>query len=937
MIHLDAKTSYSFMRGYGLAEDWVSRATAIGAPSLAVADYCSTWGHVPFRTAVRDTELKILYGVTLPVVRSLEKDPRHALVVLLARQSVQPLYDLVTLAHEQAYYRPRIMWNQIPEDLEVILVAGGASDLAAFEKMGRGYLGVPPTKNMLSFAAADFDCVPAASPVYPFPEQRQGYELVQAISDLQRIGEAVAGSHHLLRQGELDALYEAAGIQRSDVWYENSRLISERCTAQIPVATDIKVEGDLVALAQRGLGSRGLGGNQEYCNRLEEELQLVKDKGFEDYFLFVEDVVGWAKERMFVGPGRGSVGGSLLAFLLGISSVDPIVHGTRFDRFIDAGRPDLPDIDIDFPDSRRDEIFSYLKEKYGDEKVARIGTMSLFGGKSAINDTARATGIQYGVARDIGRNIEAYDSLAEFFESDEGADWAKRYPDIRKSILLDGIPRHHGKHAAGVCVTNEAISNYGAVDKEGVIALDLKNSEKVGLLKLDALGLTTLSVIDECCQLIGKDPYTLQLDNDPDVWEVFNSNHMTGIFQFEGPAVRRLTREMKVDCFDDLCALTSLARPGPLLGGAADEWVSRRMGAEWEYKHVLMEPITSETYGTLIYQEQVMAAVRDIAGFDAVEVNQFRRAVGKKDPEALAAFRDKWMEDNPMDEQIAAEVWEEMCEFGGYAFNKSHAVAYSMISYYAAWLKAKFPLEFSLAQLNSNRDEEHSKAILREIVQMGYEFVAFDPHLSEDRWAIKDGVLVGGFLGVKGVGAATARSMLEARAKDPDGWLGKLTPAQRNKILTEHNTPWHELSRLHEKYQGLYDNNADDYQRYGLNYSRGRVVEDIANIEEGKGTHTFLGKLIKRQERDLNSEHYLKKRGGQKFNDKTTFMNVFFEDDTGDIGCTINRYKYDQFAWLNDADMEGRDFIVKGNIINDNGVWIFIEQVKEIKDATGTS
>jgi DNA polymerase-3 subunit alpha len=358
MIHLNGKTSYSFMRGYGSPEDWLRRCVEIDAPALAVADYCSTWGHVPFRAAAKGTGVSILYGVTLPVVEALEKDPRHALVVLLARQDVKSLYDLVTLAHEQTYYRPRIQWSQIPDDLEVILVSGKGVDIQAFERFGRGYLGVYPTRGTASFAAEEFNCVPIASPVYPYPNQRQGYELVQAISEKQRIGEAIVGGNHLLRKDELNALYDAAGIQWKEEWYDNAENVVQACTAQIHTATPIKVEGDLVALAERGLQCRGFSTDVKYRQRLEEELKLIKEKGFEDYFIFVADVVNWAKERMFVGPGRGSVGGCLVAYALGISDVDPISHGTRFDRFIDPGRSDLPDIDVDFPDNRRDEDIS---------------------------------------------------------------------------------------------------------------------------------------------------------------------------------------------------------------------------------------------------------------------------------------------------------------------------------------------------------------------------------------------------------------------------------------------------------------------------------------------------------------------------------------------------------------------------------------------------
>lgn len=954
MIHLDARTGYSFMRGYGSAEDWVSRAKAIGAPALGISDYCSTWGHVPLRAAAAGSGVKIVYGVTLPVVTTLEKSQNHALVTLIAQGDIKALYDTVTLANKQSYYRPRIMWNQIDSSLVPIFTGGSMSDLMAFQRMGRGYLGLSPTKSLLMQAVEDFDIIATVSPVYPFPEQRGGFELVQAISDRQRMGETLAGGHHLLRQGEADALYKAAGINPQPNWNENIQHIVASATCDIPMATSIKIQGELQSLARRGLERRGFKESQIYQNRLEQELKIIKEKGFEDYFLFVADLVGWAKERMFVGPGRGSVGGSLIAYLIGISRVDPIRHSTRFDRFIDVGRSDLPDIDIDFPDTSRNQVFEYLKETYGDDKVARIGTLSLFGGKSAINDTARSTGVSTAIARQLGVLTEGCETLDEAFRSEGCKAILNHSPGLRDALLLEGLPRHHGKHAAGVCVTNEPITNFGAVDRDGVISLDLKMAEKVNLLKVDALGLRTLSVIDDCCSLIGMDPYDLTIGDDQDVWDTFNSNHLTGIFQFEGRAVRALTQQIKVDCFDDLCALTSLARPGPLMAGAADDWIKRRAGIEYEQPHPLVWAETSETYGLIVFQEQAMGIVRNIGGFDAVDVNRFRKAVGKKDPELLAAFREKFIEGSAghitssavhnLPEEVAEQVWEDMCEFGSYAFNKSHAVAYSMISYYAAWLKTKHPLEFALAQLNSNRDAEHSKAILRELVEMGYEFVPFDPKWSEEEWTVGDyGIgdewghfkqaLMGGFTGVHSIGPATARKMLEMRDKDPDGWIDCLTVAQRDKVLRAENTPWHDLSRMHERYQGLYDNTPETYEQFGLKWKPGRVVEDISKIEQGKGSHTFVGKLLRQQERDLNDPSYVSKRNGVRFTEATKFLNVFFEDDTGDIGCTISRWKFDEFDWLED----GKDYIIIGNIINDTGKWIFIEQIKELKNDTDTN
>lgn len=932
LIHLDARTGYSFMRGFGSPEAWLDRCHETGATAIGIADYASTWGHIPFRNAFSD--VKLIYGVQIPVCKRLEKDPRHGLVTVLAKnnEGLAGIYRLLSLAHEQTYYRPRVTWKQIEDlknNIELIVNECSLGDLIDFERLGFGYIGISPRQSHMHRAIDDFQCVATGSPVYPRVSDREAFDLVQAISNGMRIGEAENRGFHLMKRPEYEASLRRIGIEPREEWFKNAEKIASECEASIEQASLPRIEGDLRAMAIEGARSRGIELVGEYSKRLKYELKIVEEKGFDAYFLFVSDLVEWSKRRMLVGPARGSAGGSLLCFFLGITEVDPLVHGTLFERFLDPTRSDYPDIDVDFPDKSRDEVFRYLSDKYGENHVARLGTVTKFGGKSAINDTCKAFGTPFAVQRDVSKEY-VDGGLYDFFSSlpDHLKPILETYPYISKARLIDGAPRHTGVHAAGVCITADDIHKYGCTDKNGVISLDLKSAEDAGMLKMDALGLRTLSVLSDACEQIDMNPlelYNLPLD-DENVFAVFNRDIVTGVFQFEGNAVRGLMNKMNVSRFNDLCALTSLARPGPLIGGAAENYVQRRSGSiEWDYVHPLMREHTEETYGTIVYQEQAMSIVRNIADFDIAEVNRFRKAVGKKDPVALAGFRDKFVRiaGEKIGQEIADDLWDEMCEFGSYAFNKSHAVAYSMISYYCAWFKAYHPVEFALAQLRNAADDDQAKSLLRELEKEGHKFVSFDPHQSEENWSIQNGVLTGGFTSVKGVGKKTAQKMIEIREQSGAAWLVQLTEAQRKKLLSDFNTPWHDLNRFSRLYHEIY-NDPLAYRSKALRKGARGPIYRIEQIPCEKGAYTFLGRLIRRQPREKTDAN------GNIIGE---FCNLFFEDDTGQVGCTISRKKWPMFKWLLEDDYDGHDFIVKGADINGDGrKWLFIENMIQLDE-----
>lgn len=928
MMHLNCRTSYSFQRGYGDLEDWRKRSQEIGIP-FAIADYCSTFGHPTFAGHA-------LLGVQLPMVGVLDKSPQHGLASVYATDELglAALYELVTLANKQHYYRPRVTFQQAWEHMEghgfLVLDAANMEMLNEWSKVGFGALAVTTEPTLLSKAAGEFASIVAQGAQYPGPEHRELHRVASATGAGHRQGEYGVDGSHMLSRTDLDRVLRSThhDLNLDALWDRTEQVTYGLEPIKIPQAPLIQPHGlpSLDEMIKEGIKDRFFTGQMpvEYEERLALELEVIRDKSFEDYFRFVADVVGWAKRRFLVGPGRGSSGGSLVCYILGITDVDPIQHDLLFARFIDPGRPDLPDIDVDFPDIRRDEVFNYLRKKYGADHVAKLGTISRWKPLSAINDVARV----HRVSRDDLRPLrDAADGIAVPVRN--VLDWdgprmvLSKHPEMALIADLENKPRHSGVHPAGIVLSERPITNFGSVSNAGVLSVDLDGAESVGLLKFDALGLRTLTVIERAMALAGLEPSDYHnilsectdATGDAEVYEnIFQQDRLTGIFQFEGHAVRELAKRIKVDCFSDLCALTSLARPGPLNTGQAAKWCSLRMG-EIEPDYGQLYDLAPETFGMLVYQEQTMKVVRELAGFDEIEVNKFRKAMGKKIPEAMAAMREAFVAGyvhvnwpKEPDVGTAEDIFDMLDEYSGYAFNKSHAVAYSKLTYLTAWLKHHYPLQFVCAQLTSMDDDQKTKALLRDLVAEGHEYVPFDLEKSDINWSIVDGKVYGGFTAVRGIGKKTAEACVKMRAADPVNWTKQLTPAQRNKILSPYNTPWHDLTRMGEVYGAAYK----DPKRIKV-HERLWMIDDIP---EEKGKYVFLGKLVRAVEREKTE------------NDK--FINLFFEDDSGECGCTINRFKAAGYRYLLEPDALDKDYLVRADIISDGRKWFFLSKIREI-------
>jgi len=516
-----------------------------------------------------------------------------------------------------------------------------------------------------------------------------------------------------------------------------------------------------------------------YKERLDHELDLIVQKNFVDYFLVISDLIQWAKNNgILVGPARGSSAGSLACYALAITEVEPIRYGLIFERFIDLNREDLPDIDIDFEDVRRHEVKEYLEKKYGEDRVGNLPTFAIFQGKSALDDVGRVFRIPFSVIDKIktaliersGGDSRASLTIEDTFNSDVFTypkQAMKEFPELKYAIGLEGQVRQMGQHAAGVMISNEPITNFCAFymvqsTKTKVISLEYKDASDIGLLKIDLLGLNTLSVVSKALRLIkeknGKviDIYNLPLD-DAKVYKAFCAGKLFGIFQFDGQAVNQVCRQILPKDFESLSAISALARPGPLNSGNTTEYIQRRSGRKKvEYVHPIMESITSDSYGIVIYQEQVMRIMREIGEMSWKDTSEIRKLISRSQGvEKFNTFRDKFIPGalkNGLSQAEADKIWEEMCSYGSWSFNKSHSVSYSVISYWTQWLKVYYPIEFYSSILSLTHQDAKKRNIMKEFMKEGYKIYPVDINKSKENFsAEKDGIRIG-FGDIKGIG-----------------------------------------------------------------------------------------------------------------------------------------------------------------------------------------
>ncbi len=603
----------------------------------------------------------------------------------------------------------------------------------------------------------------------------------------------------------------------------NTISIAERCNVefvlgesllpQYQVETGESPDDFLTALAASGL-DRKFGGNppEAYRERLRHELEVIRKMGYASYFLIVWDFISFARSKGIpVGPGRGSAAGSLVSYAAGITEIDPIRYNLLFERFLNPERISMPDIDVDFCQDRRSEVISYVSEKYGKDRVAQIITFGTMAAKAAIRDVGRAMDMPYAevdrIAKlvpntlkiTIGDAIKAEPQLKEMYESN-----AEVKELLNIAMRLEGLNRHASTHAAGVIIAPVPLTEYTPLykspsDESIMTQFDMGSAEAIGLLKFDFLGLKTLTVIEKTLALIAQGGKEVSLRDipldDKETYELLSSGQTTGIFQLESAGMKDILVKMCPNRFEDLIALVALYRPGPIGSGMIDDFIKRKKGkTPVRYDLPQLKEILDETYGVILYQEQVMRIANKLASFTLGQADILRKAMGKKNPEAMAKQKENFVKGavaNRISEKKAGKIFDLMELFAEYGFNKSHSAAYAYVSFQTAYLKAHYPVEFMAATLSSDRnDTDKIVKSINECRKMKIEILPPDINLSGREFKVIGNSIRFGLEAVKGVGGAAIESVLEVRTGDGPfqsvaDFVGRVDTRKVNKKVLE--------------------------------------------------------------------------------------------------------------------------------------------------------
>lgn len=838
-IHLHLHTEYSIIDGIIRIDQLMEKCVALGMPAVAITDQSNLFGLIKFYKAALAHGIKPIIGVDI----YLEKPeaPKQFSKVLLLAQNDCGYKNILTLIsrsylENQEQGIPLVKYTWLQElAAGIIVIAGIHSDIGKalltnkinvaaanlqqwqqlcgdrfyleIQRTGRpqeeDYLNsvlelatkyqvpVVATNDARFLEASDFEAHEARVCIH------DGYVL-----DDRNRPRIYSEQQYLRSAEEMAKLF--ADIPES---LTNSYEIAKRCNVELvlgknflpvfPVPTGVSLEKYFNERVSAGFEARLKDPTQRdiYCKRLQYEIGVINQMGFASYFLIVADFIAWAKQNGIpVGPGRGSGAGSLVAYSLKITDIDPLEHNLLFERFLNPERISMPDFDVDFCMDGRDRVIEYVIHRYGKERVAQIITYGTMAARAVVRDVGRVLGYPYGFVDKLAKLIpfEIGISLEKALEDEELL--AQRYHQedevktlIDLALKLEGITRNAGKHAGGVVIAPSVLTDfmplYCETMGEGVVTqFDKYDVETVGLVKFDFLGLRTLTIIDWAVKTINAkrqqqnaslvDITTIPLD-DAATYKLLQACNTTAVFQLESRGLRDLIKKLQPSCFTDIIALVALYRPGPLQSGMVDDFLNRKYGRERvTFLHPKLEPILKDTYGVILYQEQVMQIAQVLAGYSLGEADILRSAMGKKKPEEMARQRAIFLEGaakNQIDKHLANNIFDIMEKFAGYGFNKSHSTAYALITYQTAWLKAHFPAEFMAAVLSSDMDNTDKVVFfLNDCKQMGLTIIPPDINVSAYKFTVNtNGEIVYGLGAIKGVGQAAIETILATR--DTDG------------------------------------------------------------------------------------------------------------------------------------------------------------------------
>jgi DNA-directed DNA polymerase III PolC len=938
MIH----SGYSFRAAVGHLPQIINRLKTIGWQTAPIADRCSTFGFARWTKLAVEHGLRPVYGVELGVTPSVaeEKSPVD-FWTFLAIDSLVPLHELIELATTVAEKRsPRLTYAQAHAATGLIKISGHKCLLDYVNKDDANfYLGLTPaTSKGLLTSALRLGLRPCAAScnAYPTPEDREFYRITLTKFNKTK-GRAFTPDvqtypQHILSDDEWRAACHVANMANmADVAIDTRQRVLSGCKAELPKATLLKPPHPATLREMCEAGAKVLQcdlTDPVYAARMDRELKMIEEKNFADYFYIIADMVAYAKRHMIVGPARGSSAGSLVCYLLGITAIDPIPYGLLFERFLDITRTDLPDIDIDFSDERRKDVFEYAEKKYGEERVARLGTVGMFQPRSALKQAAINLRVPQRMLEkvfdslllrssgDTRANQQIEDTLRD---TPAGKELITEYPEIVVAAKMEDHPNNPSQHAAGIVLTQDAVKNYVAVDARTKSAMcDKFDAKELNLLKIDALGLTQLSVFERCLQLIGQQDKSIGrfLENipldDEAAFAVLNQGHFAGVFQFMGITLQSLTKQIKVESLNDIIAITALARPGPMATGGSGTWSRRRSGNEQvTYPHPLLEPYLRETLGVVVYQETVMQIGREIGDLSWKEVTALRKAMSQSlGQEYFDQFGDKWKAaaiKKGIPKEVANKFWFDMCAFGSWGFNKSHAVAYGLVSYWCCWLKAHHPLEFAAASLDSESkggDIRVARQIqmLRELRDEGVDYIPVDRDHSTDKWMpiTRNGkkLLLGPLSNIDGIGPKAVEEIIQVRQRGyTNGELGTAIKKKLDAGKTTIDTLEPIATRLRELYpDGLETANI---------VSRPQPIKNVQPDGGWQRNVFIIGVLRKMNLRDENEHVNVEKRGYRYEDGDTNSLLMFFKDDTDEMYVKITRKKF---------ELMGREIFERGRV-----------------------
>ncbi len=922
-VHLHCHTQYSLLDGAIKIDDLIDTTLRFGQTAVAITDHGVMYGAIEFYHKATKAGLKPIIGCEVYVAPGdmetktpIPGLPRYFHLVLLAMDldGYKNLIKLVSLANTKGFYhKPRVDKSALKEYNSSLIAMSAClqgeipywilrnDDKRTIEALDfyrstfkdRFYLEIQSNGladqekvNPIIIEMAKEYSVPLVATNdchYLMPSDAKAHEVLLCIQTRKTINDKDRmrfNTDQLYLKSPQEMIDSFSSIPEA---ISNTKDVADRCLLEIPMGKyhfpvfpsegNNSLESVIDEKARKGLAKR-LGNNipPEYSERLEDELNIIKSMGFPGYFLIVADYINYAKTHGIpVGPGRGSAAGSLVAYALGITDIDPIRWGLLFERFLNPERKSMPDIDVDFCQERRDEVIEYVKNKYGYQYVGQITTFGNMKARAVIRDVGRVLGISYSEVDKIAKLVpddpkitieKALELEPRLREMVETNPVVAELTDIARS--LEGLNRHASVHAGGVVISDRfPLTDHVPVymDKKGMLIsqYDKDSIEKVGLIKFDLLGLKTLTVIHKTLEILKSrgeivDLTDLPLD-DPLTYKLMGKGDTAGVFQLESHGMKQMLRQLKPEKFEDVIAAVALYRPGPM--DLIPSYIERKHGREKiEYLHPMLEPILKETYGIIIYQEQVMQIAQVMAGYSLGKADLLRRAMGKKKVHEMDNQREDFIKgarQKGVPEDLALQIFSLMAKFAGYGFNKSHAAAYALVAYQTAYLKAHYFKEFMAANLTldlANKDKKIRH--LAECRVKGIEIL--NPDINESRWEFisTSGGIRFGLGAIKHVGKGAVDMIVNERSKrgpfkDFQDFIHRINATRVNKRIMESLIKTGCFDRISSNRRSLMevlDELMDNVQRSAKDRFNGqKTLFDIEGVTDSKGMYTEIPEI----------------------------------------------------------------------------------------------